>query len=111
MAWIVMSLISTVFTILLYHVIDPDLPALLKEETVEKTIETMEAWGLPEKDIEEALKRMEEEDITSVGTLFKNFFWSLIFGFIVAAIIALVIKKGRKDTISGKAGGEQVLDS
>ncbi len=58
----VSTLIMTLFNIVLYNVINPELGEIVKEIAIEKTIEMMEGFGLPESEIEKSLAGMEEMD-------------------------------------------------
>ena len=53
-------LVSTVWNIILFNVIDTTLAKELSERILEETAETMEKWGAPEETIKETLKEMRD---------------------------------------------------
>jgi len=97
----VSGLISTGFNILLYHVIDPDLPKNLSDAIMANTEDTMRNWGAPEEAIDKALAQMEEQRETqfSVGNLIIGYFKACIFYAIIALITALIVRKNKPETI------------
>lgn len=60
---VISTIISVVFTALLYNVIDPELPESLKTITMENMAATMESFGSSEADIDNALKMAEERQV------------------------------------------------
>jgi ABC-type siderophore export system fused ATPase/permease subunit len=54
------TLISTVWNIILFNVIDTTLAKELSERILEQTAETMEKWGAPEDTIKDTLKEMRD---------------------------------------------------
>lgn len=87
--------ISTVFNIVLYTVIDPDLPAKLTEVIIENTSAMLRNFGTPESTIDTTAEAMRAEmanQFTAVGLLWayvKNFIWIAI----IALITALFVRK------------------
>lgn len=60
---VISTLISVLFTAVLYNVIDPELPESLKAISLENMVETMESFGSSEADIDNALKMAEERQV------------------------------------------------
>jgi len=88
------GVLQLLFSITLYNAIDPSLPESLKAEISEKMISTMEQLGTPEENIEEALAKLDNmEESYKPQKLIIGFCWSLIFGAVLATIIAAIIKK------------------
>ena len=88
-------LVGVVFQILLYNIIDPSLPEVMKQLTVEMTVEMMESFGTPDEAIDAAIVGIEqsiEEGTTPLGIL-KSTPWGTLFIAIFAAIASLFIKK------------------
>jgi hypothetical protein len=54
------TLVSTVWNIVLFNVIDPALPKELSERILEETESTMAKWGAPEEVIKDTLKEMRD---------------------------------------------------
>lgn len=84
------SVITTIFEIILFNVIDPSLKETLKEMAIRYASELLEKFGTPTNKINEAIKNIQENDQFSVIQLIKGFFTytllSSIFGLILAAI-------------------------
>ena len=86
--------VTTVFNMLLYHVIDPRLPQAMTEKILETTIGYMERFGAPESEIDKVVAEMENKgEQFSVLGLLKSYLWSFIGGAIISLIIAAIIKK------------------
>ena len=88
-------LVGIVFQILLYNIIDPSLPEVMKQLTVEMTVEMMENFGTPDEAIDAAIVGIEqgiEEGTTPLGIL-KSTPWGTLFIAIFALIASLFIKK------------------
>jgi ABC-type siderophore export system fused ATPase/permease subunit len=54
------TLVSTLWNIVLFNVIDPTLPKELSERILEETETTMAKWGAPEEVIKDTLKEMRD---------------------------------------------------
>ena len=92
---LVSGVISTLFSILLYTVIDPELPQNLSDVSIEKTEEMMRSFGAPEDAIEaqmEEVRTSMPERFSALG-LIKQFGWNLIVFAVVAVITALFVKR------------------
>ncbi len=95
------ALISTIFNILLYTAIDPELPQKLTDASIENTRQMMENFGAPEDQIDEALEQARErsDDQFSVGGLALGYVWILVFSAIMALISGLIVKKNEPETV------------
>jgi len=89
------GLLATIFTLLLYTVIDPELPAKLTEATLEKTAEMMEGFGAPQDAIDKAMDdaRERSESQYSVTGSFTGYGFMLIMSAIFSLITGLVVRK------------------
>jgi hypothetical protein len=89
------GLISTFFQILLYFVIDPDLPAKLVDAAVENTQAIMEQFGAPASSMDEALDkaRTDTEARFTILGLVKGYFWAILVFAVLSLITALVVRK------------------
>ncbi|MCW5907293.1 MAG: DUF4199 domain-containing protein [Chitinophagales bacterium] len=97
----IISVIATflfdTFGYLLYTVIDPDLPILIKKKAIENATLMMEKFGTPDDKMEEALQRMEEQDYApTVKTQLMRYASSLVIGAIFSALVALFVRRGDK---------------
>lgn len=97
----VSGLISTIFNLILYHVIDTELPAKLTEATLEKTAEIMQAFGAPEDKIDEAMTQARERTDSqyTVYGLFKGYFFILIFSAVFSLITGLIVRKNQPEEV------------
>lgn len=91
----VSGLMYTIFTMLLYFVIDPDLPAQLVEAGMDNSREMMENFGTPEDQIDTELEKARErtENQFKIGGMLTGFGISLIFYAVIATITALFTRK------------------
>lgn len=96
LVYIIASFVHTVFQYALFNWIDPNLPVLLKEKTIEMTVEMMQKFGASEEDINKTLSELDGKlDVGSISTMFWNFLKGSAFGFVICFIIALIMKKKR----------------
>jgi hypothetical protein len=95
------ALISTIFNILLYTAIDPELPQKLTDASIENTRQMMENFGAPEDQVDEALEQARERsnDQFSVGGLALGYVWILVFSAIMALISGLIVKKNEPEAV------------
>jgi hypothetical protein len=101
-SWIINAAVSIVVTILLFHVIDPELGARVKEMTIETTIGMMERFGTPQEAMDEAIAKIEETDQFSIGKIFQGNLMSIVFALILGLIVAAFFKKEKpvfEDTV------------
>ena len=97
----VSGLISTVFNILLYQVIDPELPQNLSDAIIANTEASMANWGAPQESIDEAIAKMKEDmpnNFTIVGLLW-GYCKTLIGYAILSLITGLVVRKNQPETM------------
>ncbi|GAB2772919.1 DUF4199 domain-containing protein [Salinimicrobium soli] len=92
-------LIATVFSILLFTVIDPEAAEVVAEKTMEASRAMMENFGAPEASIDEALAEMQNNNQFSVGNQLKRFVYSLGFYLIIGLIIALIFKERNPEKV------------
>ncbi|MEJ0056744.1 MAG: DUF4199 domain-containing protein [Bacteroidota bacterium] len=95
------GLIATVWNLLLYHVIDTELPQKLADAAIENTRTMMERFGAPEERIEEEIAKAQERSknqFTVSGQL-MGYGFILIFSAIMAVISALIVR--RNEPIEG----------
>jgi hypothetical protein len=94
--YVIASFLNSVFNYALFNWIDPNLPVILKEKTIETTVEMMQKFGAGEEDINKVLEQMDKDmDLGSASAMFWNFLKGSAFGFIIAFIIALIMKRKR----------------
>ena len=85
-----------IFNILLYTVIDPELPAKVTEAAMENTRQMMENFGMQEgPEMDKALEKAETDSLarlTAFGFV-KGYLFQLIFYAIFALITAIFVKR------------------
>lgn len=89
------GLITAIFGILLYHVIDPEYPQLIQRAMTEKLTEYMSGLGMSDEKIQESLSKNDMAEKFSVMGQIKSYLFSLIFYAIGSLVIALIAKKNK----------------
>jgi hypothetical protein len=93
------GIISTLFTLLLYTVIDSELPAKLTDVTIENTQKMMEGFGMPEDKLDQAMEDAKERakgQFSAFG-LVKAYGFGLIFYAIISLITSIFVKKNQPE--------------
>jgi hypothetical protein len=93
------GLIASIFNMLLYTVIDPELPQKLADAMMENQRAMMESFGAPEDAIDEAMEKAKESatDQFSVGGLAKGYIFIACFSAIMALISSIFVKKNQPE--------------
>ncbi len=89
------ALLGLIFNILLYNVIDPDLPGVITDASIEATGSMMQSMGAPSDSIDETLAELETtmpQRFSTIG-LVKQYGWTLLISAVVALITGLIVKK------------------
>lgn len=82
------------FGYLLYKVIDPELPELIKQKTLDNTTEWMEKMGAPDDKIEETIKEVADRDFSpTIASQGIRYVSSIVIGAILSALIALFVSR------------------
>ena len=101
--FIVAGFIGTLFMMLLYNVIDPDLPGVLSEASKEQTIQMMSNFGAPEDAIDDAIAQAEENgDFTNPFTFMgqvKAFGIVIIIYAVLSLITGAIIRKKEPELV------------
>jgi hypothetical protein len=98
---VVGGIIGTLFSIILYNVIDTELPQKLTDATVENTEAMMRGFGTPEDQIDIQMEKVRQETperFTALG-LVKQFGWGLIFNAVMAAITSIFVKRKEPEEV------------
>lgn len=85
-------LISTLFNVLLFNVIDPSAKDTLLEITMKITANMMQKFGTPASVINEAISKLKETNPYSTIELLKGSIFSIIFSSIFGLILAAFFK-------------------
>lgn len=95
LAYVVVAVVVAIATYILYNFIDPELTQKSFEQGMNFTRNFMEKMGASEADIEKAMADAEgkKESNTSIGTILMGTGLGLIWDFVKALLISLVIRK------------------
>ena len=93
LTFVLAGLIGTAFSILLFQVIDPDLPQLMSEAIIEQTVEMMEGFGDNQEIIDEAIEDADPAASFTVMGQIKSFGMVLIFYAVMSLITGAIIKR------------------
>ncbi|GGZ82689.1 DUF4199 domain-containing protein [Algibacter mikhailovii] len=85
--------ISTFVSFLLFNVVDTEAAEVLKEKTIEKTVEMMEGFNSPTDKIDEAVTQIESQNQYSLGNIAKGLAGYLVFFSVIGLIVAAAMKK------------------
>jgi hypothetical protein len=93
------GILTTIFSIVLYNVIDPSLPQTLADISVEKTGEMLAGFGTPQDKIDEQLETMRVEMPARFGVvgLLKQFGWGILINAVISVITALFVRKNQPE--------------
>jgi len=95
------GLIASVFSILLNHVIDPELPQKLTDAALENQRVMMENFGAPPDAIEKGLEeaRVRTENQYKISGIAMGYIFILVFSAIMALITSLVVRKNQPESM------------
>ena len=85
-------LISVVFNILLFNFIDPSVKDSIKEISIKYAVEMMHKFNAPSSAINEAVKKLQENDQFSIVELIKGSVFSIVFSALFGLLLALIFK-------------------
>lgn len=91
------TLATSLFSYLLYNVIDRPFGERMVQLTMEKTQQFMEKLGTPQDAIDKSMKEMTFENLFSFKKIFQGFMFGCIFNFIIALIVAAIMKKNKPE--------------
>lgn len=92
------GIVGTIINLLLYTVIDPNLPEAMTEATVEQAISMAEGFGAPPEALEQAEANAREQAAGQFGVtgLIKQYFIGLIIYAVLALITGLIVRRKEK---------------
>jgi hypothetical protein len=91
------SLVTSIFSYLLYNYIDHPFGERMVQLTMEKTQQFMEKMGTPEEAIDKAMKDVTFENLFSLKKVFQGFMFGCILNFIISLIVAAIMKKNKPE--------------
>lgn len=89
--------ISSIFSFILYTIIDPDAAEEIKRISVEATINFMEGFNTPAEAIAKAVEDMEKVDQFSIGNTLKSLVYGAVFQAVIGLIVGAIMKKSNPD--------------
>jgi hypothetical protein len=90
-------LLSTIITILIFIVVDPELQETVKELTIAKTTTMMEDLGAPIESIDKTIEDLRKQDNFSLMAQVKGYFSTLAISSIIGLLLALILKKKKEE--------------
>jgi len=95
LTFIVAGFVSTIFNILLYTVIDPELLQIILEASLENTEQILRSFGAPDSAIDEAIEKIKVDipaQLSAMGQV-KFYGWALLIYLGLSLITGLIIRK------------------
>jgi hypothetical protein len=96
---VITGFVSTLFSYLMFNFVDQAFAESFKQLTIEKTIEFMNRFNVPESEIDKAIDDLIKKDLWSASSLLKSLAYTCIGYFIEALIVAAIIKKKKPEDI------------
>jgi hypothetical protein len=93
LAYIVSAVLSGVFSLVLFVVIDPDVSQQINELTIEKSVEMMERFGTPEDQIDAQIEAMEGQNNFNTWGIIKSLLIGIVIYSVLGLIVAAIMKK------------------
>lgn len=88
-------LIATLYSILLFNVIDPEAKQIITDNVIKMTSEMMEKFGAQPADINEVIKEMQNTDSFGVFGQLKGFLFNIVIYSVIGLVTALIIRRER----------------
>lgn len=86
-------LISTLVSYLLFNFIDTEAAEVLKEKTIESTIQTLEGFNASSETIAKSVEQIESQNQFSILNILKGLAGYLVFFSVIGLIVAAALKK------------------
>lgn len=90
--------ISTLVSYLLFNFIDTEAAEVLKQKTVEITVQRLESFNVPNEAVAEAVESIESQDQFSLLNIVKGLAGYIVFFSVIGLIVAVAMKKSKPDT-------------
>lgn len=88
-------LISTLYSVLLFNVIDPDAKTVITENVIKYTVEMMQSFGTKPSDINKIIDEMKNTDSFGFAGQAKGMVWNILIYSIIGLIASLIIKRDK----------------
>jgi hypothetical protein len=86
-------LISTLVSYLLFNFIDTEAAEVLKEKTIESTIQTLEGFNAPSETIAKSIEQIESQNQFSILNILKGLAGYLVLFSVIGLSVAAALKK------------------
>jgi len=87
------SFATTIFSYVLLNFIDTDFRVALDRYSIEAVEKMMTRFGVPQEEIDKAIKTAQNTDNFSIGNMLLSFAFTCILWFLFSLIIAAIVKK------------------
>ena len=87
--------ISTFLSYILFNFIDTEAANVLKEKTIEKTVEMLKGFNTPSEVIAQSVEQIESQNQYSIGNILKGLAGYTVFFSIIGLIVAAALKKNK----------------
>jgi Protein of unknown function (DUF4199) len=82
------------FGYVLYKIIDPQIPVIIKAKVIENTTNMMEKWGAGDEKTEQTIQKIKDQDFTpTITSQLQRMAGSFIIGAILSALIGLFVNR------------------
>lgn len=96
--FIIGTAIITIYQYILYKYIDPQLVDALKQNLLDSTAKWMHRFRAPQDEIDKQLDELSKTDFNvGFAKSFMDFLKGIIFYFVVAAVLSMIIRKKRPE--------------
>lgn len=95
--YLIGTAIALLYTILQYNVFAPDAAAELQQETLNRTAQMLESFGMDDATIDQTMAEAEETNPYSVPSQLMAFAFNALIGLVVCLIIGAIVKKNQPE--------------
>jgi hypothetical protein len=89
--------IIVVYQILLFNVFAPEIAEYRQKETTNQQVAVLEMMGMSDEEIDRAVAESQETNFFSPLWLIFQYFGNLLWGLVICAIIAAIVKKNKPE--------------
>jgi len=92
-------LISTLYSILLFNVIDPEAKTVITDHLIKYTVDMMQSFGAKAADVNKLVDEMQKTDSFGAAGQLKGFAVNLVIYSIIGLITALIVRRERPQSL------------
>jgi len=81
----------------MFNFVDPGFKESMLQLTIEKTQQFMAKFNTPQDTIDKQIQAMLKKDIFSLGSIAQSFVFGCVFWFVIALIVAAIMKKNKPE--------------